>query len=443
MFFFSPTGVLRKQGAEALGLGLAGLAGSAISAQSASSNNQQALAFNKWSQLQAQQYQTQMYNQQKIDQENFYKKFQSPEAIAKALSQLGVNPSVALSGGHGVGSAPAAMPSGMSSPALSAPALENTGEHWAKGLTNITSSIAQLSSASKTNAEAQQILQTMPGVVRQYLLDNENKEIANSYDRLMLSIQEKYGDSKAAVELTEGLSRVVVAWSQSDYYEAAEQLQRIQKKIADKEYDMKEIDAANYQTQISYLLKKFKLDNDLLNEKINTEKTQQGLNRSSAANNYSQVNLNRALTKTENALRDGKVSALQLSNDLSMVAKFLQGNELAFSEQTLPARIESFIEGLRQQKLITGQQYYDLMQKRIAANWADRQQYMQYWTGFFNSASNVIGSSSGYYNGTINRMNNNDRIKVQREFNDVINQRNSPAPPVDVQGFEYYTPWSH
>ena len=112
MFFFRPTGVPRKQGAEALGLGLAGLAGSAISASSASSNNQQALAFNKWSQLQAQEYQTQMYNQQRLDQENFYKKYQSPEAIASALSKLGVNPAVALSGGHGVGSAPAAMPSG-------------------------------------------------------------------------------------------------------------------------------------------------------------------------------------------------------------------------------------------------------------------------------------------------------------------------------------------
>ena len=268
MFFFSSTGVPRKQGAEALGLGLAGLAGSAISASSAESNNRQALAFNKWSQLQAQEYQTQMYNQQRFDQENFYKKYQSPQAIAQALSQLGVNPAVALSGGHGVGSAPAAMPSGMSSPALSAPALENTGEHWAKGLTNITSSIAQLSSASKTNAEAQQILSTMPEVVRQYLLDNENKEIANSYDRLMLSIQEKYGHSKAAADLTESLSRTVVNWSQGNLNEAAAELQKIQKKIADKEFEMKEIDAANYQTQISYLLTKLGLDNDYLREKI-------------------------------------------------------------------------------------------------------------------------------------------------------------------------------
>ena len=49
------------------------------------------------------------------------------KAIANQLSQLGVNPAVALSGGHGVGAAPAAMPSGISSPALSAPSLENEG----------------------------------------------------------------------------------------------------------------------------------------------------------------------------------------------------------------------------------------------------------------------------------------------------------------------------
>ena len=211
ILFQSPFGVPRKQGAEALAIGLAGLGGSAISANSAAANNQKAMDFQKWSQLQAQQYQTQMYNQQRMDQENFYKKYQSPEAIASQLAQLGVNPAVALSGGHGVGASPAAMPSGMSSPALSAPVLENSGEHWAKGLTNITSSIAQLSSASKSNAEAAQILKTMPQIVRSYLLDNENKEIANSYDRLMLDIQSKYGESKAALELTESISRVVVA----------------------------------------------------------------------------------------------------------------------------------------------------------------------------------------------------------------------------------------
>lgn len=361
MFFFSSTGVPRKQGAEALGLGLAGLAGSAISASSAESNNRQALAFNKWSQLQAQEYQTQMYNQQRFDQENFYKKYQSPQAIAQALSQLGVNPAVALSGGHGVGSAPAAMPSGMSSPALSAPALENTGEHWAKGLTNITSSIAQLSSASKTNAEAQQILSTMPEVVRQYLLDNENKEIANSYDRLMLSIQEKYGHSKAAADLTESLSRTVVNWSQGNLNEAAAELQKIQKKIADKEFEMKEIDAANYQTQISYLLTKLGLDNDYLREKINTEKTQQGLNRSGAAANYAQAALSDAQTASEktrksildfdNIIRgnDAKISSVTLNSKINTIKSQLK-NDRQLSEAT---RAAAYIELQKLNKIIT------------------------------------------------------------------------------------------
>ena len=108
------------------------LAGGLLSSSSAASNNQKAMDFQKWSQLQAQQYQTQMYNQQKIDQENFYKKYQSPEAIASQLAQLGVNPSVVLSGGHGVGASPVAMPSGISSPALSAPSLENEGSAFAQ-----------------------------------------------------------------------------------------------------------------------------------------------------------------------------------------------------------------------------------------------------------------------------------------------------------------------
>lgn len=361
MFFFSSTGVPRKQGAEALGLGLAGLAGSALSASAAESNNRQALAFNKWSQLQAQEYQTQMYNQQRLDQENFYNKYQSPQAIAHALSQLGVNPAVALSGGHGVGSAPAAMPSGMSSPALSAPALENTGEHWAKGLTNITSSIAQLSSASKTNAEAKQILQTMPELVRQYFLDNNNKEIANEYNSLMLSIQQKYGDSKAAADLTESISRTLVNWSQGSLNEAAAELQKIQKKIADQEFDMKEIEAANFQTQISYLLKKMQLENDYINEQINTEKTQQSLNRSGAASNYAQAALSDAQTASEKTRKsildfdaiirgnEAKISSTTLTSKINTIKSQLK-NERQLSEAT---RAAAYIELQKLNKIIT------------------------------------------------------------------------------------------
>ena len=105
-----------------IGGGVGSLGAGLLSSSSASANNAKALDFNRWSQLQAQEFQRTMYNQQKMDQENFYTKYQSPEAIAKQLQKLGLNPANVLGQGQGLGGSPVSMPSGMSSPALSAPA---------------------------------------------------------------------------------------------------------------------------------------------------------------------------------------------------------------------------------------------------------------------------------------------------------------------------------
>lgn len=150
---------------------------------------------------------------------------------------------------------------------------------------------------------------------------------------------------------------------------------------------------------------------------------------------------NKALTKTENALRDGKVTALELSNDIQTVEKYIRGNELKFSDATLENRIMSIAEGLKQQQLISQQQYEKLQQDIVATKWADRMQFMQYCTGFLGAAAQILGSSSGYYSGSLNRMSAKERNEIQSQFNDILDRHYTPVRPSEVRGFGYTPAW--
>lgn len=66
----------RKCGAEVAvgaGLGLASIVGGMFSSKSASDNNARSLAYNKWALQEQERYNTEMYEKQKADQEEYYK----------------------------------------------------------------------------------------------------------------------------------------------------------------------------------------------------------------------------------------------------------------------------------------------------------------------------------------------------------------------------------
>lgn len=254
-------------GAGSLGAGL-------LSSSSASSNNAKALDFNRWSQLQAQEFQRTMYNQQKMDQENFYTKYQSPEAIAKQLQKLGLNPANVLGQGQGLGGSPVSMPSGMSSPALSAPALENEGTSMAQAIQAIGSSMASIAQAGQTSEQSQEYLNTFNERVNALILKNNEQELLNAKAQWDLYAAQE----KLPYQIQEMVLNAYKLKYEGEYTQSLKALTDIQKYIEEHSKDF----TIEQRNMMSTLLGKQVLlateDANLRKEQQKTERTQQELN---------------------------------------------------------------------------------------------------------------------------------------------------------------------
>lgn len=359
----TPAGALLASGVIGAGSSLfSGL----LSSDSAAANNRAAMNFQKWSQLQAQQYQTQMYNQQKLDQENFYKKYQSPDAIAQQLSQLGVNPAVALSGGHGVGAAPAAMPSGIPSPSLSAPSLENEGTAFAQSIQALGSAMSSLAQSGSTNEQSQESLATFNERLNALFLQNNQTKLLNAKAEWDLYCSQQ----KLPYEIQELALKAYSDYYSGEYSKALAKLTDIQVYIEDhsKEFTIEQ------RNQLSLLAGKQVLlaseDIKLRKEQQETERTQQKLNRSGVVANYASAESSRAQARAFVATADDQ----EMSNSIRRFA--LSTEKLATLKKWQKEEKISMAE--REQAIKMFNRYQELNQndKNAAAKYLN---YMLWW----------------------------------------------------------------
>lgn len=275
--------------------GTGSLAGGLLSSSSASSNNSKALDFNKWSQLQSQQFQQQMYTQQKLDQEDFYKKYQSPQAIAKALQQLGVNPASAFSGSTGIGTAPASMPSVPSSAALSAPALENQGAAFSKSIEAIGNAMSSIVASGAQSEQSQEMLYTFNQRMNSLILQNSGQELMNAKAQWDLFAAQ----NKLPYEIQNMVLKAYADYYAGRHSEALAKLVDIQSYIEDETKDM----TIEQRQQANTLLGKQIL---IAAEDAKLRKEQQKTERSIQKSNIASANYSNSMAETENVLRPYK-----------------------------------------------------------------------------------------------------------------------------------------
>lgn len=264
--------------------GAASLGSGIYASNSAAANNSTALAFNKWSQLNAQEFQRSMYNTQKLDQIDFYKKYQSPQAIAEQLAKLGVNPAGVFSQGSGINTVPASMPSGISSPALSAPHLENEGKAMAESIQAIGSSLASIAQAGQSNEQSAEYIHSFNERVTALMLQNEGKKFANNFAQWNLIASQV----KLPYEIQSLAGDAYVDFTQGDVNLSLAKLNKIAAYVRD---NLKDIDI-QYGNELLRLIGEQILDvnaaKDLKLAQTKTEGTVQSLNRASAKNQLSQ-----------------------------------------------------------------------------------------------------------------------------------------------------------
>lgn len=396
-----------------IALGLGGAAGSLgagiLSSKSASSNNSSALAFNRWSQLESQRYNKEMYEQQLKDQESMYNKYQSPSAIAQQLRAAGINPAAATSQVAG-GNMPS-VPSASGSSPLSAPPLQNEGEGLARGFESAVNSLGQMYASDLHDAQAQETRSLLEGKVHQLLKQNRLTDLQSDYQSVMNTLTQKYGDQKWSSEIQENLSTAVLNYCNGDYAQAQADVARVMKKIGDEDLGIKQEERANIAVRIAKQL-------SLIDEEIATEKTKQVANRASANQSNSAASLNRALAETENKLRDSKYTFAELQNDVLTLDKYLKGNELDFSDRTQEKRIVGFIKQMEREGLINEKIIKELDLLSVQQDWAGRQAFANYVGTLIGAFSNAVGAYANLRGVNLQRLTGKERNQIQEKFVD-------------------------
>lgn len=262
----------------------------------------------------------------------------------------------------------------------------------------------------------------------------ELNESLKAYQDIVNGIKQVFGYKRESLELINIIKNSYKAESEGNYAEASALQQKALARLNDS-------NAAINEAKLPFVAKLMQAE-----IKRTQAQTREANARAFEASETGKIQVSigayyQAMADTENALRDGRVTAQELANDISTIQKYIQGNELKFSDATLENRIGMVAEGLKQQNLITQQQYEKLKQEIVATKWADRMQFMQYCTGFLGVCAQILGSSSGYYNGSLNRMSAKERNQIQSEFNQILDRHYTPVKPSEVRGFGYTPAW--
>lgn len=337
----------RKQGAEVIlpMIGMAALSGVSAASQSAitASTNDKQVAANKELQEDAQEYNTQMYNQQVADQrENFnlenaeydrrvkqqnqlqrdmmkyvFEKYSSPAAQAKALEQAGINPAALYAQGQspfggmpsGDVSAPAsgsiASPSAPTSPVASVGTLHNEAAGFTHMLSEFGNAITAVSQSSLQDAQKTEINTLLEHKLRGMILENDWTFIKKGISQIQLGIDKLFAKPKARAELKRTVNEAMLFKLKGQTEKFQAKLLQIKEKLGQQEYDFKEKYNPQALTEIAEGI-------ELIKKQQVTEVSKQADNYASAASHRADAawtNWQKSFAESVAALRIDEISS--------------------------------------------------------------------------------------------------------------------------------------
>lgn len=354
---------------------------------------------------------TQMHNQFMLNSELMDKAnaFASNEAqIAREWNSLpnqmaragdaGINP-LAILGSTGAGGSTA-----QASPVSASVGLPSMS-HMPNGIVDLAALSQVLmnrTQASKTGKETARYDEQVDALVSNIAADISLKKAQKDAQDIANDITRTYGKTEASFRCLKFFNEALKLAEDG-------KLAKAQRKVADATEALRKSEKETVDMERPLIKQRMEKEIELVGEQSKTEKSKQAVN-------YSEAELKRQMAKTVDGLRSGEIEMQSLQNDLLTIEKIIQGNESKVSDAVFEERVKATIEELSRQKLISEDLKYKLMQDAAVAKWADRQQYMQYWTGFFGTAANVVGSASSAGNVYVNRLNQKDRNFIQDRF---------------------------
>lgn len=320
---------------------------------------------------------------QQFDAENQYN---SPANQVARLMAAGINPAAAASQIMGGNAASLGAGSSSSPSGVSAPSGGSVGSHSVSPLgvsipqystdSALFSSAAQLAdSMSKLGdlglaSERQKA--TLSATVQNMMADTQNKQEQAAITRVQNAILSATGDEKVRSEIMKAYADSYAAYQKGDYDKAQSGINKL----------MADIENGRYKLDMEkqpYVLAS-------LSNQAQMYKSQSAANYASARASNASARLSSALANTEDALRDGKVTAQQYANDLAYISRMIQERENRIASSTEQANIQRIIEQAKQQNIITdilAEQLYKAIQEND-------------WTKFDHivNGMNQVGNSS-------------------------------------------------
>lgn len=268
---------------------LGATAGSAISSEGAEDANEQTMAFNHYEAQLNRQWQERMYERQRLDQENFYKQYQRPEAIAAQLSKIGVNPASIFSSGHSIGGSAPSMPTPPSGSQASVGSLLNPYASYAQGLQNVTSQTTQLlGTLSDSKLKDAQTIHTLRMAYGQ--------EFTNEMLEISASVAKWNIPQTAKAEIDKLMSEAAVNNANSKLLDAKTATEKIMQIVRSNEAKLTSQQILELSIRVAHLDNLLGGQEQLQSEQVKTEKSIQ-------SRNYAEGRLASANAKTVNDIR--------------------------------------------------------------------------------------------------------------------------------------------
>lgn len=443
----------------AVGAGVSAI-GSYISAKTQQSYaedvNQQAMSFSEEMMKKQNQFNKSMYEQQLKDSRETYEKYQSPKALVSGIKDIGINPAAVL-GSLGAGGSPS-VPSAPQSASSGIPSLINPGIGFGNMISDVSQSVGTLVDAAQKDARLKPEIENL-------LADTHGKQLLNDYQNLININYEKYGDKKAAAELNSMVADAFLKNMSGKYQEAATEVEKVTKKLLSNDLAMSDEKRVQYGSYLIAMMRNMNLQNDLLEEQKGLPTAQKKQLKSQTSLNYSTSAYYKALTATENGLRDGRIKMQTLNNQLLEIQRGLMSNERLISDQTVGYKASAIIAECEAAQLLPARALEEFKiveanarRAAVQADWEKLNQYRDYCVSFLQCITSAVGAGGQYYGAAVGRLSAQERNGIYSRFVDEYQQRglhdrfpsdfeqlNQPQIPLDnprsSNGFGFVPYW--
>ena len=336
--------------------------------------------------------------------------YNDPSAAKQRYLNAGLSPQSML-GGTTVGQ--------MSSPN---PAMTSIPSFVGQGNLNFSSLAQALNLASSTRLNAARIPE-IDSHIRQLLSDANLKDKQAEFQELSTKLESIFGADLRKSQIRESLGRYVNLLAQSTLFAEQGKTEESKRALNESQRELNKATKAltdEKKTAVEYE-NKFAVARQ--ESMIEETRARAERHRTGAALDRQLASYYNALTKTENDIRDGRISGQQLSNAMQEIQNRLARREDVRDAATHQDKISAIVSECRAKGLINQKTEQEIDHAMQENDWYAVQQMC-----------GVIGTVMGAYTSNINALSGAEKVQIQSKIANSMSKRNHTKRVFDSKG---------